>query len=243
MKILTFFLILFGILGFGFCNGWNVDQFSVSPENGVLIDSGKVVEVRFTVVDPERVSNIDTCFQMSLWYGNTQVDPSPSSSPETLESTKCCTRFTRTLESVSKEMRAANCKYTFREIFRSTPDFLGGSVSLSIKLGDQILKTFSVNVFHDPKYDYVVPSLDPVSGNLSAVAFVDRMIGVIFWLASSLAFMMIIVGGFMMTTAMGDPQRISKGRNTVFYAIAGFAIMSVSRGIVALVQAIMGVRK
>lgn len=71
----------------------------------------------------------------------------------------------------------------------------------------------------------------------------ERIASVIFWIVSSFAFVMIIVGGFLMVTAGGEPRKITKGRNTIFYALAGFAIASMSKGIVALVQAIMGAKE
>ncbi|MFA5349431.1 MAG: hypothetical protein WC309_03630 [Candidatus Paceibacterota bacterium] len=70
----------------------------------------------------------------------------------------------------------------------------------------------------------------------------ERIINIIFGIIVSFAFIAILLGGFLMITSAGDPTRLSKARNTIFFALAGFALASLSKGIVALIQAIMGVK-
>jgi hypothetical protein len=82
----------------------------------------------------------------------------------------------------------------------------------------------------------------PVSSS-DLFELIDRIIGIVFWIATTFSFFMIVIGGFLMVTSAGDPQKVGRGRNTVFYAIVGFAVMSLSKGIVALLLALLGVKE
>ncbi len=77
----------------------------------------------------------------------------------------------------------------------------------------------------------------------SIVDFANHVINIIFGIIVSFAFIAIVIGGILMVTSAGDPTRVAKARNTIFFALAGFAIASLSKGIVSLIQAIMGVKE
>ena len=53
--------------------------------------------------------------------------------------------------------------------------------------------------------------------------------------------LLIMIGGFTIMTAAGNPEKITKGRKIIIYAIIGFAIMAISRGILALIYLILGI--
>ena len=56
-----------------------------------------------------------------------------------------------------------------------------------------------------------------------------------------IATIMVIFGAFTITTAGGDPSKLSTGRNYILYAMVGFAIALLSAAIPNIVKALMGV--
>lgn len=63
------------------------------------------------------------------------------------------------------------------------------------------------------------------------------------WLFSILliiAVIFLIVAAFYFVTAQGDPERLSKARNMVLYALIGVLIAFAARGLVLLVETIVG---
>lgn len=63
----------------------------------------------------------------------------------------------------------------------------------------------------------------------------------IIYIVSGLAVLLIMIGGFYILTAAGNPEQIKRGRKIILYTIIGFAIMAISRGIIALIYLILGV--
>ena len=53
---------------------------------------------------------------------------------------------------------------------------------------------------------------------------------------------MVIVGGFQILTAAGDPEKFQTGRKTITYAVIGFAVIIISFSVVQLIQSILGVK-
>ena len=52
----------------------------------------------------------------------------------------------------------------------------------------------------------------------------------------------IVIGGFQMMTSSGSPLQTSKARATILYAVIGIAILTLARGIIVLIQAILVVQ-
>ena len=71
----------------------------------------------------------------------------------------------------------------------------------------------------------------------------DRIGNIIFFLASSLAVLMLMIGGFIILTAAGSPDRLAKGRRVILLTLLGFAIMMLSKGIIDLIYHLIGVKK
>ncbi|MBU1045540.1 hypothetical protein KJ616_00235 [Patescibacteria group bacterium] len=70
--------------------------------------------------------------------------------------------------------------------------------------------------------------------------FLQRTMETVFGMMMGLAVLIIIIGGYVMATSGGIPSRFDKGRKIVIWAIVGFAIIAASRGIIALVEMIIG---
>ena len=126
-----------------------------------------------------------------------------------------------------------------------------GTYDVVINMSNGIAYPLQVSVVDFP---VIKPPVDNGNGNTgnggsswnpfkfkTIVEIAENITTIIFWIATSIAAIMIVIGGLLLTTSAGDPAKALKGRNTVIYAIAGFAIMSLAKGIIALIQAMLGV--
>ena len=62
----------------------------------------------------------------------------------------------------------------------------------------------------------------------------------IFYILIAFTGVMVIIGGVMITTAGGDPGKVTTGRNYITYAMLGLIVALLSRAIPALTRAIFG---
>jgi len=75
----------------------------------------------------------------------------------------------------------------------------------------------------------------------STAEIIQKIVGVISWIIGSLLVLLIMIGGFTIMTATGNPEKIGKGKHIIVYAIIGFAIMVISKGILELIYLILGI--
>jgi len=71
---------------------------------------------------------------------------------------------------------------------------------------------------------------------------VDNLIDFIFKIAIVVAPLMVIVGGFLFLTAGGNIQQVSRARNLLIWTAIGFLIVLLSKGILAIINQILGVK-
>jgi hypothetical protein len=71
---------------------------------------------------------------------------------------------------------------------------------------------------------------------------VDAIISFIFYVAVVAAPLMIIIGAFYLLTAGGDPKRVGTGKNVIIYTLIGLAIILLARGIIAVIESVIGVK-
>ncbi len=88
------------------------------------------------------------------------------------------------------------------------------------------------------------PAPSTPGGNPLVATSIDSLIrftaNFIYWLGTGIALIVLALGGFLFLTSGGDPRNISRARNTIFYSLLGFAIMSLARGIIQLVLVLIG---
>ncbi len=60
------------------------------------------------------------------------------------------------------------------------------------------------------------------------------LLQILFGVIAALAVLMIVIAGLRFVTGQGNPQEISKARNTIVYAVAGLLIALVAESIVSL---------
>jgi hypothetical protein len=63
---------------------------------------------------------------------------------------------------------------------------------------------------------------------------IDNIINFIFNIALVIVPIMIVIAGFMMVLAAGDPEQISRAKKLIIYTLIGFAIVLLSKGLIAL---------
>ncbi|PIW92612.1 MAG: hypothetical protein COZ88_01350 [Candidatus Nealsonbacteria bacterium CG_4_8_14_3_um_filter_34_13] len=68
---------------------------------------------------------------------------------------------------------------------------------------------------------------------------VNNIITFIFYIATALVPLMVIIGGLIFVTAGGDPQKIQQAKNLILYTAIGFAIILLARGLVAFLTGLL----
>jgi len=69
----------------------------------------------------------------------------------------------------------------------------------------------------------------------------NHIINFIFQISLAVAPLMIIIGGFYLVTASGDPEKIKTGKKIILYTLIGFLIILSAKGIVNLLtEAVTG---
>jgi hypothetical protein len=76
--------------------------------------------------------------------------------------------------------------------------------------------------------------------NITVGTVVGRISNLLLALAMPLCGIMVIIGGFQMMTAAGDPAKFSRGKKTFIYAAVGFVIVLFASSIVPLLKSILG---
>ncbi len=72
---------------------------------------------------------------------------------------------------------------------------------------------------------------------ISCVA--QNIVSGLFYIATPIVVIMILIGAFQILTAGGSPEKVTKGRNTIFYAVVGYAVVLVAQGLVFLIQNVL----
>ena len=78
--------------------------------------------------------------------------------------------------------------------------------------------------------DSCTTGLPMIQANKSNLA---SLLEIVFAILGVLTILLVMIGGFRLIIAQGDPQAVAKARNTILYAIVGLAIAICSEAIVA----------
>jgi len=71
---------------------------------------------------------------------------------------------------------------------------------------------------------------------------IDAIINFIFNIAIVVVPLLIIIGAFNLLTAAGDQKKITTGKNIITYALIGFAIILLAKGLIAALEEVLGVK-
>ena len=67
----------------------------------------------------------------------------------------------------------------------------------------------------------------------------EKILLFLYNLAIPITVIMVLVGGFQILTAAGDPEKFSTGRKTILYAAGGFAVVVLANSVIAIIQSIL----
>ena len=70
---------------------------------------------------------------------------------------------------------------------------------------------------------------------------IEGIITFIFWVATALAPLMIVIAAFYFVTSGGNPQQVQIAKRIILYTVIGYAIILLSRGIIAIIIEILDV--
>src|SRR4030042_3375247 len=70
---------------------------------------------------------------------------------------------------------------------------------------------------------------------------IDGIITFIFWVATALAPLMILIAAFYFLTSGGNPQQVSTAKKIILYTLIGYTIIIISKGLIIILKDILGV--
>lgn len=69
--------------------------------------------------------------------------------------------------------------------------------------------------------------------------FIEAIITFLFNVALAVVPLMVVIAGFYLVTAAGEPARIQTAKNIILYTIVGFVIILLAKGFIALLEQIL----
>jgi len=74
---------------------------------------------------------------------------------------------------------------------------------------------------------------NPTPNSLTSVAALQTILGVVFGIIGALALLIITVSGLRYITSAGDPEKTTRARNGIIYALVGLILAISAEAIVA----------
>lgn len=65
---------------------------------------------------------------------------------------------------------------------------------------------------------------------------------IVTYIAPPIVAIIVIVGAFQILFAGGDEEKFKTGKKAIYYAVIGYAILLLARGIVFIIREILGIR-
>lgn len=71
--------------------------------------------------------------------------------------------------------------------------------------------------------------------------FIYAITDFIFWVATALAPLMIVIAAFYFVTSAGNPNQIATAKRIILYTLIGYTIILLSKGLITVIKGILGV--
>ena len=84
-------------------------------------------------------------------------------------------------------------------------------------------------------------TLESPFGAVTFDEMINRILSWLWPLSGAIAVLMILVGAYYLVLSGGSPEKIATGKKIIIYALIGFAIITISNGIISLVRLILGI--
>jgi hypothetical protein len=92
--------------------------------------------------------------------------------------------------------------------------------------------------------DCAAPIVVPIINPLGASSFTDlinNLIDFLFTISIIVAPILLVIAGIIFMTAAGDPSRVATARRMLLWTIVGFGIILISKGLVTVLQGVLGI--
>jgi len=77
-------------------------------------------------------------------------------------------------------------------------------------------------------------------GTKTFIGIINNVLNYLIYISVPILALMILVGGFQILTARDNPEKITKGKTTIMYAVIGFVIVLISKGVALILLKIIG---
>ena len=74
----------------------------------------------------------------------------------------------------------------------------------------------------------------------SFIQIINNVLNYLIYISVPILAIMILVGGFQILTAKDSPEKVANGRKTIMYAVIGFTIILISKGVASILLRIIG---
>jgi len=89
--------------------------------------------------------------------------------------------------------------------------------------------------------DEIIEIKNPITAG-SFEEIIDNVIDFVFKIAIVLAPLMVVIGGFLLLTAGGNISQVGRAKSLLLWTAIGFLVVLLSKGILAIINQILGVR-
>lgn len=86
----------------------------------------------------------------------------------------------------------------------------------------------------------ITPAKIPTMSAQEVLQIVTRIVNWFFTFLMVVVVVMVIASGYIFVTGGGDPGKVTKARQILIYALIGFTVAMIARGIIALVSMVIG---
>lgn len=76
-------------------------------------------------------------------------------------------------------------------------------------------------------------------GTEDVIDIINRILNYLIYISVPILALMILIGGFQILTARADPKKITDGKTTITWAVVGFLVILISKGIALILLEIM----
>ncbi len=225
--IILFFPQPYGV--FSFSLFWRVENFNVQPIN---LTTGDSISVKFRLVSPPAESKSNECAKPGVEFGDGRV----------AWLSQCCSPVMGKVDAGRRSI----CDYSTSHAYQGP-----GKHTIAIWISLPPTTIAGLNFKNLASLDIVVATPAPLAPladsdrvNPLRATSINQLLegigGIIYWIGTGVLLLMILLGGFSILAAAGDPAKVQQGKKIVIYSLIGFSIMVMSRGIIELIIVVLG---
>jgi hypothetical protein len=101
-------------------------------------------------------------------------------------------------------------------------------------------KTFAQGTPGGGGYPGSIKLENPLGEGATFITIINNVLNYLIYISVPILALMILVGGFQILTARDNPEKITKGKTTIMYAVIGFVIVLISKGVALILLKIIG---